>query len=114
MTLVLISSGMFLNGSLSAAHYSSPTDLAPSLAGTVFGLSNTLSSGVTGYVTAVTVGAVTQENYTFQVDIASTLRGQRLQIFGYLYHNPPLVGRVPWAGSIWRKDKWIPCTKWSY
>ena len=62
----LITSGMFLNGALSSGHFSSPTDLAPNLAGTIFGMSNTMSGGLTAYLTAVTVGAITQDNYTFQ------------------------------------------------
>ena len=65
-TMVLIVTGMFFNGALSSGHFSSPTDLAPNLAGTIFGMSNTLSGGLTAYLTAVTVGAITQDNYTFQ------------------------------------------------
>ena len=57
---------MFFSGALSSGHFSSPTDLAPNLAGTIFGMSNTLSGGLTAYLTAVTVGAITQDNYTFQ------------------------------------------------
>ena len=65
-TMILIVTGMFFNGALSSGHFSSPTDLAPNLAGTIFGMSNTLSGGLTAYLTAVTVGAITQDNYTFQ------------------------------------------------
>ena len=65
-TMVLIVTGMFFNGALSSGHFSSPTDLAPNLAGTIFGMSNTLSGGLTAYLTAITVGAITQDNYTFQ------------------------------------------------
>ena len=62
----LITTGMFFNGALSSGHFSSPTDLAPNLAGTIFGMSNTLSGGLTAYLTAITVGAITQDNFTFE------------------------------------------------
>ena len=65
LTMSLITTGMFFNGALSSGHFSSPTDLAPNLAGTIFGMSNTLSGGLTAYLTAVAVGAITQDNYTF-------------------------------------------------
>ena len=64
-TVTLITTGMFLNGALSSGHFSSPSDLAPNYAGTIFGMSNTMSGGLTAYLTAVSVGAITQDNYTF-------------------------------------------------
>ena len=76
----LITSGMFLNGALSSGHFSSPTDLAPNLAGTIFGMSNTLSGGLTAYLTAVTVGAITQDNYTFQVRVEPSYWSRSVEI----------------------------------
>ena len=65
MTISLLSVGMFFNGALSSGHFSSPSDLSPNYAGTMFGISNTLSGGVTAYSTAAIVGAYTSDNFTF-------------------------------------------------
>ena len=64
--MALIITGMFFNGALSSGHFSSPSDLAPNYAGTIFGMSNTMSGGLTAYLTAVGVGAIIKDNYTFQ------------------------------------------------
>ena len=65
LTVTLITVGMFFNGALSSGHFSSPSDLAPNYAGTIFGMSNTMSGGATAYLTAVAVGAIIKDNYTF-------------------------------------------------
>ena len=56
---------MFFNGAISSGHFSSPVDLSPNYAGTMFGISNTLSGGFIGYTTPVIVGIITQDNMTW-------------------------------------------------
>ena len=67
MTVCLLTTGMFLNGAISPGHFSSPGDLSPNYAGTIFGMSNTLSGGGVGYLTPVMVSTITgYYGYTFE------------------------------------------------
>ena len=56
--IVLLCVGMFFNGAISAGHFSSHVDLAPNFAGTLFGISNTFSGGVTGFLVPLSIGAL--------------------------------------------------------
>ena len=62
----LLCLGMFFNGALSSGHFATPGDLAPNYAGTVFGISNTVSGGGIGYVVPVFIGYFTKNNMTFE------------------------------------------------
>lgn len=61
----LLCMGMFFNGALSSGHFSTPVDLAPNYAGTLFGISNTFSGGGTGFLVPTIIGILTQDNMTF-------------------------------------------------
>ena len=63
MSLLCI--GMFFNGALTSGHFAAPGDLAPNYAGTVFGMSNTISGGAVAYSAPVVIGIITNENMTF-------------------------------------------------
>ena len=65
-TITLLCLGMFLNGAVSSGHMSSPVDLSPNYAGTLFGISNTLSY-LTSIPVPVIVGIITQDNMTWSV-----------------------------------------------
>merc|ERR1712150_80529 len=56
--IVLLCIGMFFNGAISAGHFSSHVDLAPNFAGTLFGISNTFSGGVVGFVVPSAIGGL--------------------------------------------------------
>merc|ERR1712150_192776 len=56
--IVLLCIGMFFNGAISAGHFSSHVDLAPNFAGTLFGISNTFSGGVVGFVVPSVIGGL--------------------------------------------------------
>ncbi len=58
--------GMLLNGALTSGHFATPGDLAPNYAGTVFGISNTVSGGSIAYIVPVFIGAITNNNMTFE------------------------------------------------
>ena len=64
--IVLLCIGMFFNGAISAGHFSSHVDLAPNFAGTLFGISNTFSGGVVGFVVPLAIGGLL-ENQTMDV-----------------------------------------------
>ena len=63
--IVLLCVGMFFNGSIASGHFSNHVDLSPNFAGTLLGVSNTFASGIVGSVTPIAVGAVIQDNMTF-------------------------------------------------
>ena len=44
LTVGLLTIGKFFNGAISSGHFSSPVDLTPNYAGTLFGISNTKRS----------------------------------------------------------------------
>ena len=56
--------GMFTNGALSSGHFASYGDLSPNFAGSVFGISNTISGGSIGFIVPLFIGAMTS-NMTF-------------------------------------------------
>lgn len=56
--IVLLCIAMFFNGAISAGHFSSHVDLAPNFAGTLFGISNTFSGGVVGFVVPLVIGGL--------------------------------------------------------
>ena len=64
-TITLMCLGMFFNGAISSGHFSTPVDLSPNYAGTVFGISNTLSGGSLGFSVPVIIGAITNDNMNF-------------------------------------------------
>ena len=57
--------GFFFNGALASGHFGTPADLAPNFSGTLFGISNTMSGGATGFIVPTVIGALTQGNMTF-------------------------------------------------
>ena len=62
---VVICVGFFLNGPFCAGHWGSPGDLAPNYAGTMFGISNTLTGGSLGFIVPVWIGYMTKDNQSF-------------------------------------------------
>lgn len=60
-----VCAGFFFNGALSPGHFSSYTDLAPNIAGSLFGISNTFSGGGVGLTVPLFIGAMTQGAMTF-------------------------------------------------
>ena len=64
-TIGLLCIGMFMNGALTSGHFAAPGDIAPNYAGTIMGLSNTVSGGTMSYSVPVIVGAITYQNQTF-------------------------------------------------
>ena len=66
LTVGLLTIGKFFNGAISSGHFSSPVDLTPNYAGTLFGISNTISGGCLGFAVPVAVGAMLKDNNTFE------------------------------------------------
>ena len=64
--IALMCVGMYFNGAIAAGHFVSHVDLAPNFAGTLFGISNTFSGGVVGFVVPLVIGALL-ENETMNV-----------------------------------------------
>jgi len=62
---ILMVTGMFFNGAISAGHMASAVDLAPNYAGTLFGITNTISGGFTGVLAPLVIGAITSNNHTW-------------------------------------------------
>ena len=56
--ITLMCIGMYFNGAIAAGHFVSHVDLAPNFAGTLFGISNTFSGGVVGFVVPLVIGAL--------------------------------------------------------
>ena len=65
LATILLCTGFFFNGAMSAGHFSSYIDLSPNFSGTIFGIGNTFSGGSTGFLVPTVVGAITQDNMTF-------------------------------------------------
>ena len=65
LTVALLCIGMFMNGAISSGYFSSPVDLSPNYAGTIFGISNTISMGSLGFGVPVLIGAITNDNMNF-------------------------------------------------
>jgi len=61
VTIVMVTM-MFFNGSISSGHFASAVDLTPNYAGTVFGLTNTLSGGAMGALVPVVIGQITKDD----------------------------------------------------
>ena len=60
--IVLMCIGMYFNGAIAAGHFVSHVDLAPNFAGTLFGISNTFSGGVVGFVVPLVIGALLESD----------------------------------------------------
>ena len=56
--IALMCIGMYFNGAIAAGHFVSHVDLAPNFAGTLFGISNTFSGGVVGFLVPLVIGAL--------------------------------------------------------
>ena len=67
--ITLLCVGMFFNGAISGGHYSNHVDLAPNFAGTLFGITNTFSGGVVGFLVPLTIGALLESK---SMDIFTT------------------------------------------
>merc|ERR1719481_1298179 len=63
--VALLVIGLGLNGALSAGHFSTLVDIAPSFAGTLFGVTNT-SASLTILLTPLLGGAITRGNQSWE------------------------------------------------
>ena len=61
LTIAIICIGFFFNGGMAAGHFSSPVDLTPNYAGSLFGITNTISGGVLGFGVPVLIGMISTE-----------------------------------------------------
>ncbi len=85
-TVSLVCVGFFFNGALSSGHFSSPMDLAPNFAGTVFGITNSVAGGSMGTIAPIVVGAITKDNMTFSAWRTIFLMGGAIYAFGALVY----------------------------
>ena len=98
----LLCIGMFFNGAISAGHFSSHVDLAPNFAGTLFGISNTFSGGVVGFVVPLVIGALL-ESKTMDVFMKWQIvfcLASGIYFLGNLFYVCMISGEVqPWNFS---------------
>ncbi len=95
--MCVVCAGFFFNGAMSPGHFSSFTDLAPNFSGTIFGISNTLSGGGTGFIVPLVIGAMTQGSMTFATWRGVFLMGAAVYTFGGLVYIPFVrVEPQPW------------------
>ena len=93
----LLCLGMFFNGALSSGHFATPGDLAPNYAGTVFGISNTISGGGIGYVVPVFIGYFTNKNMTFEAWTIVFATASTIYLVTNLFYFFLISGEVqPW------------------
>ncbi|XP_023342327.1 sialin isoform X2 [Eurytemora carolleeae] len=56
----------FFNGAISSGHFASGVDLTPNYAGTLLGVTNTMSGGAVGSLAPMVVGIILQDGYTWK------------------------------------------------
>ena len=97
LTVGLLTIGMFFNGAISSGHFSTPVDLTPNYAGTLFGISNTISGGSLGFAIPVIVGAILNDNLTFDAWSTIYITASACYVIANVFYFFMISGSIqPW------------------